>query len=232
MGIEELRAAIVAAREIDPAAGVALRLAAVAGLRRAELAALRWDDLDGDRLTVDKAVELVRASQRGQRALADVVDHRKQIDTALARVDAALDSTRPDRVAALADDPPRHLVARLGAPPDTPAGRAVWCHHALDVEAALDRHDGRISAWTGWSPETDRARRQIAVADRVLEASDPRPAPTEWAALAMQARSVLDHARRAERMSARQGTTRPSPGAAPASWVDPAAERTSPGMSL
>ena len=62
MGIEELRAAIVAAREIDPAAGVALRLAAVAGLRRAELAALRWDDLDGDRLTVDKAVELVRTS--------------------------------------------------------------------------------------------------------------------------------------------------------------------------
>jgi integrase len=66
MGIMELRAAIAAAREIDSAAGVALRLAAVAGLRRAELAALRWDDLEGDRLTVDKAVELVRTSERGR----------------------------------------------------------------------------------------------------------------------------------------------------------------------
>jgi integrase len=66
MGIEELRAALGAAREIDDAAGVALRLAAVAGLRRAELAALRWDDLDGDRLTVDKSVELVRTAERGR----------------------------------------------------------------------------------------------------------------------------------------------------------------------
>ncbi len=66
MGIEAVRAAIAAAREIDCAAGLALRLAAVAGLRRAELAALRWEDLEGDRLTVDKAVELVRTAQPGQ----------------------------------------------------------------------------------------------------------------------------------------------------------------------
>ena len=66
MSIESVRAAIAAAREIDPAAGVALRLAAVAGLRRAELAALQWGDLEGDRLTVDKAVELVQTSQRRQ----------------------------------------------------------------------------------------------------------------------------------------------------------------------
>ena len=59
MSIEAVRAAIAAAREIDPAAGLALRLAAVAGLRRAELAALRWEDLEGHQLTVDKAVELV-----------------------------------------------------------------------------------------------------------------------------------------------------------------------------
>ena len=64
MSIEAVRAAIAAAREIDPAAGLALRLAAVAGLRRAELAALRWEDLEGDQLTVDKAVELVQTTQR------------------------------------------------------------------------------------------------------------------------------------------------------------------------
>jgi integrase len=66
MSIDAVRAAIAAAREIDPAAGLALRLAAVAGLRRAELAALRWEDLEGYQLTVDKAVELVPTAQPGQ----------------------------------------------------------------------------------------------------------------------------------------------------------------------
>jgi hypothetical protein len=33
----------------------------------------------------------------------------------------------------------------------------VWCHHALDIEAAVDRNDGRSLPWTGWSPQTDRA---------------------------------------------------------------------------
>jgi integrase len=49
-----------AADAIDPAAGLALRLAAVGGLRRAEHAALRWEDLDHDRLLVDSSVEIVR----------------------------------------------------------------------------------------------------------------------------------------------------------------------------
>jgi integrase/predicted nucleotidyltransferase len=57
---DEVRAAIAAAREIDPAAGVALRLAAVAGLRRAELAALQWTDLVGNQLTVDSSATIVR----------------------------------------------------------------------------------------------------------------------------------------------------------------------------
>lgn len=66
MNIEAVRAAIAAAQEIDPAAGLALRMAAVAGLRRAELAGLQWQDVEGDQLTVDKAVELVQTTQRGQ----------------------------------------------------------------------------------------------------------------------------------------------------------------------
>ncbi len=56
MSVDEVRSVITTAREIDPAAGVALRLAAVAGCRRAELAALRWDDLEGERLTIDSSV--------------------------------------------------------------------------------------------------------------------------------------------------------------------------------
>jgi integrase/predicted nucleotidyltransferase len=60
MTADDVRTAIAAADEIDPAAGVALRLAAVAGLRRAELAALRWTDLVGNQLTVDSSATIVR----------------------------------------------------------------------------------------------------------------------------------------------------------------------------
>ena len=65
----DVRAVIASARELDPAAGVALRLAAVAGLRRAELAALQWSDLVGNQLTVDSSACLVRGDGE-----TDVVD--------------------------------------------------------------------------------------------------------------------------------------------------------------
>jgi len=45
---------------IEPQAAMALRLAAVTGARRSELAALRWVDLDGGRLTVDSSIAIVR----------------------------------------------------------------------------------------------------------------------------------------------------------------------------
>jgi integrase len=42
------------AGEIHPLAPLAFRLAAVAGARRAELAALRWDRLDESTLVIDQ----------------------------------------------------------------------------------------------------------------------------------------------------------------------------------
>lgn len=62
MTADQVRAVIAAARAIDPSAALALRLAAVAGARRAELAALQWDDLDvaASRLTIDSSVEVIR----------------------------------------------------------------------------------------------------------------------------------------------------------------------------
>jgi hypothetical protein len=107
----------------------------------------------------------------------------------------------------------------------------VWCHHALDIEAAVDRNDGRSPPWTGWSPQTDLARHQIAIADRVLQASSDRPGPTEWAELAQQAGTVLDQVRRAER-------DRAASQRAPGQWqlaqprVDLSAERPLPGISM
>ncbi len=60
MTSDDVHAVIAAADELDPAAGVALRVAAVAGLRRAELAALQWADLVDNQLTVDSSATVVR----------------------------------------------------------------------------------------------------------------------------------------------------------------------------
>jgi integrase len=62
---EEVQRVIEAAAGIDPAAALALRVAAVTGARRSEIAALRWIDLDGDRVVIDSAIETVRTGRRG-----------------------------------------------------------------------------------------------------------------------------------------------------------------------
>ncbi len=60
MTADDVRAVIAAAAAFDPAAGLALRLGAIAGARRAELAALRWDDVHGGELTIDSAIEVLK----------------------------------------------------------------------------------------------------------------------------------------------------------------------------
>jgi hypothetical protein len=181
----------------------------------------------------ERVAALAQHQQRRQDHITAVAAERQELGTTLAQVDAALDRTRPDRVAALADDPPDHLHRRIGPPPGTPAGRAVWCHYALDIEAALDQNDGALPPWTGWSPQTDLARRQIAIADRVLEASSERPGPTEWAELAEQAAAVFDQVLQAERdRAASQRTPGQWRQAHPGPWIAPAAARPGPGIDL
>jgi len=58
MSVDEVQAVLQAAASIDPAAARALRVAAVAAARRAELASLRWTDLRDGRLVIDSAVEV------------------------------------------------------------------------------------------------------------------------------------------------------------------------------
>jgi hypothetical protein len=187
--------------------------------------------IDVERDLRQRLAALAQHQQQRHDHIAAVAAERQELGTTLAQVDAALDRTRPDRVAALVDDPPDHLVARIGPPPGTSAGRAVWCHHALDIEAALDQNDGNIPPWTGWSPQTDLARRQIAIADRVLQASTDRPGPTEWAELAQQAGAVFDQVLRAERDRAARART-PGQWQQPQPWADLAAGRPLPGVSL
>jgi integrase len=73
MTVDEVRAVIEAAAEIEPAAELALRLAAVAGARRSEIAALRWDDFDVAtvRLRIDSSVTVSRTEVRGEAQLID-----------------------------------------------------------------------------------------------------------------------------------------------------------------
>ena len=66
MSPAEVRAVLAAAEEVHDMAPVALRLAAVTGARRSELAALRWDDLDEPLLTVDSALVVVDGPDGGE----------------------------------------------------------------------------------------------------------------------------------------------------------------------
>ena len=68
MTLDEVRAVMAAAASIDPAAALMLRIAAVSGARRAELAALQWTDLRDGMLTIDSAIEIVSPRRRQPRA--------------------------------------------------------------------------------------------------------------------------------------------------------------------
>ncbi len=61
MSLDDVRAVIAAAESFDAAAALALRIAAMTGARRAEIAALQWTDLDDEgMLTIDSAIEVIR----------------------------------------------------------------------------------------------------------------------------------------------------------------------------
>src|SRR5664280_3377592 len=58
---------LVAAGRIEPQASIALRLAAVTGARRSELAALRWEDLHAGRLVIDSSIAILRSGDGSRR---------------------------------------------------------------------------------------------------------------------------------------------------------------------
>ncbi len=141
----------------------------------------------------DELAAVAGHQRQRKQVITDSAPRRNELASTIAQLDAALDHTRPERVHALAGEPPADQVERLGEPPRSAAGRAVWCHHAQPIEAALDRNDGISPPWTGWS-HSDRARQEIAVADRLLEAKSGATNPTEWAELAQQAGTLWEQA--------------------------------------
>lgn len=171
--------------------------------------------------------------QNGQPHLADTAVRRSHLDTTVAQIDTAIDRTGPGRVTQLAANPLEHLLVRLGPAHQTPAGRAVWCHHALGIEAARDPNDGRSPTWSGRSFEADRARRQVTVADQLLQTATDRPEPAEWARLAEHAHGILNQLARAERSRPnRQSATGQPQQPQPSSAIDPPAQSAQPSLSL
>lgn len=63
MSADDVQKVMAAAETVNEMAPAMLRLAAITGARRAELAALRWEDLDGDVLKIDSAISIVREGE-------------------------------------------------------------------------------------------------------------------------------------------------------------------------
>lgn len=134
MSPDEVRQVIAAAQRLDAGAGVALRLAAVGGLRRAEVAALQWTDFDleAGRLTVDSAITIVRDAELGA---APVDSPTKTGDRRVLRLDAQT----VQEVAALRSE--RAVVSpylfSLTAGPPNPDRIGWWWKRARD-ESGID----------------------------------------------------------------------------------------------
>jgi hypothetical protein len=157
----------------------------------------------------DHLAAIATHQNQRQQAVNDNRPLHQQLESVFSQLDAALDHTRPERVRSDLERPPAHLVERFGPPPRTAAGQAVWCHHALPVEAVLDRNDGIDPRWTGWSPNAERAKKEIAIADQHLDCKTEAINPSDWPALAQQASTIYDDMLRNLRSNQAQVRTTP-----------------------
>jgi hypothetical protein len=123
--------------------------------------------LDGANEAVERAqghLGEVRADQAlHERALAATASQRQELSQAMADLDDALATTRPERILALArqEVTAAHLVQAVGPLPEEPGPRAVWCALAEEVEHFRDRHPGR-----DMDDEVDRWRHPDRCADQ------------------------------------------------------------------
>jgi integrase len=148
---EEVRRALDAAGSFDPAAAVALRLAAMTGARRAELAALRWDDLRGDRLTVDSSMAIIRRGDRTTKTEPELRDdptktgNRRAVTLDPATL-AMLASLRAER------EPWGPWILAVGERPVNPERITAWWRRAARL-AELDPK-WRLHDLRHWSATT------------------------------------------------------------------------------
>lgn len=130
-------AVIKAATDDDPLAGLALRVAAVAGARRAELAALRWADLDGSTLTIDSAITVIRGGDEGREA-PRLIDTRTKTAE---RHTVTLDAETVRLWGELRAERERYgpYVFNIGEGPPSPDRIGWWWRRARD-SSGIDKH--------------------------------------------------------------------------------------------
>lgn len=158
---EEVRRVLAVAEELvdegelEPHAAVGLRLAAVTGVRRSELAALRWDDLNGDRLTVNSSIAIIRHGQGRTKRTPTLRDDPTK--TANRRT-LTLDAGTLEQLEALR----RHFAGlgpwmlSVGDRPVNPERIAVWWRRARDRAGVADRW--RLHDLRHWSATTATAK--------------------------------------------------------------------------
>jgi integrase len=132
MRLDEVRAVMTAAATIDPAAALALRLAAVAGARRAELAALRWIDLRDATLAIDSAIEVIRHGD-GQPELNDAATKTANVRSVSLDGDTVelIDALRAER------EPYGPWMFGLGPDPVSPDRIGWWWRRSRQL-ASID----------------------------------------------------------------------------------------------
>lgn len=170
---EQVVAILTAARVEGTRSALALRLAAVAGARAAEVVALAWDDLTGDRLLIGRQ----RHSEGGKVLIRDRTKTGQARTVVLDPETVRAVGTWKAEVENVAGEPGRWMLAEPGAadPPSprwlyntfirtakaagVPTGRAGLVLHDLRHWAAStalrDGHDPvTVAARLGHSPET------------------------------------------------------------------------------
>jgi len=161
MGEDEVRRTLLGVSElvdefeVEPAAAVALRLAAVTGARRSELAALRWDDLEGDRLAIDSSMAIIRHGKQGSPQSPTLRDDPTK--TANRRT-VTLDQTTVGQLEDLKDLQGSYgpWILSVGERPVNPERIAAWWRRARD-RAGVDKR-WRLHDLRHWSATTSIAR--------------------------------------------------------------------------
>lgn len=91
--------------------------------------------------------DLIQHREARATALSATADRRQLLTTTIRQINGALVQTLPECVLQLALRPSAFHVDILGAVPGDPAGRAVWCHQASELERHGDRMGHDQVAW-------------------------------------------------------------------------------------
>jgi integrase len=144
---------LVATGQLERPASLAIRLAAVTGARRSEIAALRWEDLRNGRLTIDSSIALIHdGKSRSGPFLRD--DPTKTAN----RREIALDAKTLAELAVLRAEIEKYgpWILAIGELPVNPERVSAWWRRVRDI-ARVDPK-WRLHDLRHWSATTSIAQ--------------------------------------------------------------------------